>query len=150
MLVEAGARRAPQPGVEEVRPLAGTGEENIVDSLKISEEVIAAIAGLAAHQVEGIAGMSGTLVEDIGAIIGRKSFSKGVRVSRADGEVALDLYLNVKYGARIPEVAFKVQENVKKSVEGMTDLKVTEVNIHVQGVVFPGEEREASGDKGDG
>lgn len=130
--------------------MAGTGEENLVDSLKISEEVIAAIAGLAAHQVEGIAGMSGTLVEDIGAIIGRKSFSKGVRVSRADGEVALDLYLNVKYGARIPEVAFKVQENVKKSVEGMTDLKVTEVNIHVRGVVFPGEEKEASGDKGDG
>lgn len=129
--------------------MAGPGEENILDSLKISDEVIAAIAGLAAHQVEGIAGMSGTLVEDISAIIGRKSFSKGVRVSRSDGEVALDLYLNVKYGARIPEVAFKVQENVKKSVEGMTDLKVTEVNIHVQGVVFPGEEREASGGKGD-
>ena len=130
--------------------MASTGEESAADSLRISEEVIAGIAGLAAHQVEGIAGMSGTLVEDIGAIIGRKSFAKGVRVSRTDGEVSLDLYLNVKYGARIPEVAFKVQENVKKSVEGMTDLRVTEVNIHVQGVIFPGEEKAASGDEAGG
>lgn len=105
--------------------------------VKISDDVIAAIASVAASEVQGVAAMAGNLVGDIGgAILGRKSTTKGVRVASGDKDVILDLYLAVKYGARIPEVAYKVQENVKKSVEGMTDLKVSQVNIHVQGVTF--------------
>lgn len=105
--------------------------------VKISDEVIGAIASTAASQVQGVAGMSSSIVGDIGgAILGRKNPTKGVRVISNDSEVALDLYLSVRYGARIPEVAYKVQESVKKSVESMTDLKVTQVNIHVQGVTF--------------
>lgn len=104
--------------------------------VKISDDVIAAIASVAASQVEGVAAMSGNIVGDIGAILGRKNLARGVRVSASDKDVVLDLYLNVKYGARIPEVAYKVQESVKRSVEGMTDLRVSQVNIHVQGVSF--------------
>ncbi len=103
--------------------------------VRISDEVIAAIAGVAASQIEGVAAMSGNLMGNIGsAILGKKNAGKGVRVCSGDEEVSLDLYLNIKYGARIPEVAYKVQENVKKSIESMTDLKVTQINIHVQGV----------------
>jgi uncharacterized alkaline shock family protein YloU len=105
--------------------------------VKISDDVIGAIASTAACQVQGVAGMSSSIVGDLGgAILGRKNPTKGVRVISNGGEVALDLYLSVRYGARIPEVAYKVQETVKKSVESMTDLKVTQVNIHVQGVTF--------------
>ncbi|MEX0975140.1 MAG: Asp23/Gls24 family envelope stress response protein [Bacillota bacterium] len=105
--------------------------------VKISDDVIAAIASVAASQVQGVAAMAGNIVGDIGgAILGRKYTAKGVRVASADKDVTLDLYLAVKYGARIPELAFKVQESVKKSVEGMTDLKVSQVNIHIQGVTF--------------
>ncbi len=105
--------------------------------VKISDDVIGAIASAAACQVQGVAAMSKSIVGDLGgAILGRKNPTKGVRVVSSDSEVALDLYLSVRYGARIPEVAYKVQESVKKSVEGMTDLKVTQVNIHVQGVTF--------------
>lgn len=105
--------------------------------VRISDEVVAAIASVAASQVQGVAAMSGNLVGDIGNVImGKKSGGRGVRVSSAEKEVTLDLYLNVKYGARIPEVAYKVQENVKKSVEGMTDLKVLQVNIHIQGISY--------------
>jgi uncharacterized alkaline shock family protein YloU len=105
--------------------------------VKISDDVIAAIASVAASQVQGVAAMAGSIVGDIGgAILGRKNTAKGVRVSSRDRDVVLDLYLSVKYGARIPEVAYQVQENVKKSVEGMTDLKVSQVNIHIQGVTF--------------
>jgi uncharacterized alkaline shock family protein YloU len=109
------------------------GSENI--SIRISDEVIASIASVAAAQVEGVSAMSGNLVNDIGDVfLGKKSGGKGVRVSSGQDEVELDLYINVKYGARIPEVAYRVQENVKKSVEGMTDLKVSRVNIHIQGI----------------
>lgn len=105
--------------------------------VKISDDVIAAIASVAASQVQGVAAMAGNFASNIGgAILGRKNVAKGVRVASGDKEVVLDLYIAVKYGARIPEVAYKVQENVKKSVEGMTDLKVAQVNIHVQGVTF--------------
>ncbi|MGE5580390.1 MAG: Asp23/Gls24 family envelope stress response protein [Bacillota bacterium] len=105
--------------------------------VRISDEVIAAIASVAASQVQGVAAMAGNIVGDIGgAILGRKNAAKGVRVASADKDVTLDLYLSVKYGARIPEVAYKVQESVKRSVEGMTDLKVAQVNIHIQGVTF--------------
>lgn len=113
--------------------------ENQDSKVRISDEVIAAIASVAAAQVEGVAAMSGNIMGDIGsAILGKKSTGRGVKVSSGEKEVALDLYLNIKYGARIPEVAYKVQENVKKSVESMTELKVTQVNIHIQGVSHDG------------
>jgi len=109
--------------------------ENEGVSIRISDEVIASIASVAAAQVEGVSDMSGNLVNDIGDVfLGKKSGGKGVKVSSGQEEVELDLYINVKYGARIPEVAYKVQENVKKSVESMTDLRVSRVNIHIQGI----------------
>jgi len=55
-------------------------------------------------------------------------------------EAAVDLYIIVKYGIRIPEVALAAQENVKRAIETMTGLTVIEVNVHVQGVGFPEEE----------
>ncbi|WP_422443900.1 Asp23/Gls24 family envelope stress response protein [Thermoanaerobacterium sp. DL9XJH110] len=105
-------------------------------SIKISDEVVAVIAGLAAMEVEGVAGMSGGIVGGIAEILGRKNLSKGVKVEVGEKEAAVDLYIIVNYGVRIPEVAWNVQENVKKAIENMTGLSVVEVNIHVQGVNF--------------
>lgn len=111
--------------------------KNKGSKVRISDEVIAAIAGVAASKVDGVAAMSGNIMGDIGsAILGKKSTGKGVRVSSGEKEVSLDLYLNIRYGARIPEVAYKVQESVKKSIESMTELRVAYVNIHVQGVSY--------------
>lgn len=109
--------------------------------VRISDEVIASIASVAASQVPGVAAMSGTIVGDISAMLSRRNVPRGVKVSSAEGEVVLDIYLSVKYGVRIPEVAYKVQENVKKSVEAMTDLKVMQVNIHIQGVTFQDQQK---------
>ncbi len=108
--------------------------------LKISEDVVGVIAGIAANEVEGVAGMSGGLVGDIGEILGKKSLSKGVKVDIEDGEAAIDLYLIIEFGMKIPNVAQKVQESCKQAVETMTGLVVTSVNVHVQGVTMPGEE----------
>jgi uncharacterized alkaline shock family protein YloU len=105
-------------------------------SIKIADDVVGVIAGLAATEVEGVAGMSGGIVGGIAEILGRKNLSKGVKVEVGEKEAAVDLYMIVNYGVRIPEVAWNVQENVKKAIENMTGLSVVEVNIHIQGVSF--------------
>jgi len=113
-------------------------------SVRISEDVVAVIAGMSCSEVEGVAGMSGGLVGDISEILGKKSLSKGVKVEVGEKETAIDLFLVVHYGAKIPEVAQKVEENVKTAVEIMTGLKVVQVNVHVHGVAFhPGVQDEA-------
>ena len=105
-------------------------------SIKIADELVGVIAGLAATEVEGVAGMSGGVAGGIAELLGRKNLSKGVKVVVGDKETVVDLYLIVNYGVRIPEVAWNVQENVKKAIENMTGLAVVEVNIHVQGIDF--------------
>lgn len=114
-------------------------ENTIVDdygSVKISEEVVAIIAGIAATDIPGVAGMSGGIAGGIAEILGRKNLSKGVKVEVGEKEAAIDLYIIVEFGARIPEVAWDIQDKVKNAVQSMTGLNVVEVNIHVQGVNF--------------
>jgi len=102
--------------------------------VKISDDVVATIAGLAATEIEGVAGMSGGFTGGIADMLGRKNLSKGVKVQVGDKDASIDLYIIVKYGAKIPDVAWKIQESVKDAIINMTGLKVVEVNIHVQGV----------------
>jgi uncharacterized alkaline shock family protein YloU len=117
-------------------PADAIAESIEVGSVRISEDVVAVIAGIAATEVEGVAGMSGGFVGDISEMFGKKSLSKGVKVEVGEREAALDLFIVLEYGVRIPDIAQKVQENVKQAVEIMTSLKVVEVNVHVQGVTF--------------
>ena len=118
-------------------------KENGLGTIRVADEVVSIIAGLATTEVEGIAGMSGGIAGGIAEILGRKNFSKGVKVEVGEKEAAVDLYIIVKYGIRIPEVALAAQENVKRAIETMTGLSVIEVNVHVQGVGFPEEEPKA-------
>lgn len=111
-------------------------------TIKIADEVVAIIAGLAATEVLGVAGMSGGLAGGIAEMLGRKNLTKGVKVEVGEKQTAVDLFLIVEYGTKIPEVAWHVQENVKKAIENMTGLDVVEVNIHIQGVKIAGEEKE--------
>ena len=109
----------------------------IATNLNISEDVIGIIAGLAAKEVEGIAGMSVGFVDGINQMLGsNKKYAKGVKVSLDDKKVTIDLFVSVKYGIRIPDVAWAAQNAVKKSVENMTGLEVSKVNINVQGIIF--------------
>ncbi|MBI6873042.1 MULTISPECIES: Asp23/Gls24 family envelope stress response protein [Clostridium] len=118
-------------------------EENIKNEIdmgivKISDEVVGVIAGLATTEVKGIVGMSASLVGGITQILtGKKNLSKGVKVTVGENSAAIDLYVVVEYGIRIPDVALEVQENVRKAVESMTGLDVSAVNVHVQNVMIP-------------
>lgn len=109
-------------------------ETNEFGVIKITDEVIAIIAGIAATEVPGVYGMSGGLAGGIAEALGRKNLSKGVKINAGDTEVIIDIYIIVEFGFRIPDVAWSIQEKVKKVVEEMTGLHVVEVNIHIQGV----------------
>jgi len=118
-----------------------TGEDKSkYGTVKISNEVVAIIAGLAATEVEGVTSMSGGLTGDITEMFGMKNLSKGVKVEVGEKEAAIDLFIIVDYGSKISEVATNVQKNVKDKVETMTGLNVVEVNVNVQGVNIPKEE----------
>ena len=116
-------------------------KKGALGAVRIADEVVSIITGLAATEVKGIEGMSGGIAGGIAEILGKKNFAKGVKVEVGETEAAVDLYIIVKYGVRIPEVALAVQENVKQAIETMTGLSVVEVNIHVQGVGVPRKSR---------
>jgi uncharacterized alkaline shock family protein YloU len=107
---------------------------NDIGTIKITDEVVAIIAGIAAMEVPGVTSMSGGIAGGIAEALGRKNLSKGVKVEVGEKEAAIDLFIIVEYGYRIPEVAWTIQERVKNAVEDMTGLNVVEVNIHIQGV----------------
>ncbi|HOJ76501.1 MAG TPA: Asp23/Gls24 family envelope stress response protein [Bacillota bacterium] len=109
-------------------------------SIRIANEVVSIIAGLAATEVKGVAGMSGGVVDGITELLKKKNFTKGVKVEVGEKQAAIDLYVVIEYGYRIPDTAYLIQENVKKAVESMTGLEVIEVNVNIQGVEFKSDE----------
>ena len=108
--------------------------------VKIADEVVAMIAGLAAMEVEGVASMAGNATRELISKLGMKSLSKGVKVDVLEGVVTVSLSLNLKYGYSINEITTKVQEKVKAAIENMTGLEVADVNIRVAGVEVPEED----------
>lgn len=114
-------------------------------SIRISDEVVKIIAGLAATEVPGVSGMSGGLAGGIAEKLGRKNLSKGIKAEVGEKEAVIDIYVIVDYGAHIQEVASQIQTSVKNAVEGMTGLNVTDVNVNIQGVSFGPESKEEDG-----
>ena len=120
---------------EEIIEVTGGEVEADNNGIKIANEVIAVIAGKAVSEVAGVASMQGGFAGGITEVLsGKKNLAKGIKVESDGNEAQIDVNIVVEYGSRIPDVAFEIQNRVKKAVESMTGLKVTEVNIHVQGV----------------
>ena len=111
-----------------------------IGEVKIADEVVAIIAGLAAMEVEGVASMAGNATRELISKLGMKSLSKGVKVDVLDGIVTVSLTLNLLYGYGVKDLSVKVQEKVKSSIENMTGLEVADVNIRVAGVKVPEED----------
>lgn len=119
-----------------------TNEHKKGDSIRIADEVVAIIAGLAATEISGVAAMSGGLVGGIAERLGRKNLSKGVKVEVGEHEAAVELSIIAEYGVRIQDTALKIQENVRKAIESMTGLDVIAVKVNVQGVGFAQEDKD--------
>ena len=110
------------------------GETN---TIKISDDVVAVIAGKAVADAPGVFAMAGGFAGGISEVLsGKKNLSKGIKVDVGEKETKIDVNIIVDYGVRIPDIAFDIQNRVKSAVEGMTGLKVTAVNVHVQGCLL--------------
>lgn len=105
------------------------------NEIKIADDVVAVIAGVAVSEVSGVAEMAGGFAGGITEVLsGKKNLAKGIKVEVGEKDTKIDVNIIVEYGVRIPDVAFEIQNRVKKAVETMTGLNVVEVNVHVQGV----------------
>ena len=107
-------------------------DDGVAGNVRISDEVITIIAGLAATEVTGVASMAGNITNELVAKLGKKNLSKGVKIEMSDNSLSVDL--GIEYGYSIPEVSRAVQERVKNAIETMTGLNVSEVNIRVADV----------------
>jgi len=112
--------------------------------IRISDDVVATIAGLAAMETPGIAGMSGGMSEGLAKLLTGKNVQKGVTVEVGQVEAAIDLRVIVQFGVKVHEVCRELQQNVREALENMTGLTVVEVNVKVEGVSFAEEEVEES------
>lgn len=113
------------------------------NEIKIADDVVAVIAGVAVSEVPGVAEMAGGFAGGITEVLsGKKNLAKGIKVEVGEKDTKVDVNIIVEYGVRIPDVAFEIQNRVKKAVETMTGLNVVEVNVHVQGVNTDSKEEE--------
>lgn len=116
--------------MDEEKDLEEVSVENVDgEGIRIANDVIAAIANKAASEVPGVFSMFGGISDVFG-----KKMSKGIKVDAGEKSTKIDVNIIVEYGIRIPDIAFEIQNRVKKAVESMTGLNVEEVNVHVQGV----------------
>lgn len=116
-------------------------EERELGEVKIAADVVAAIAALAATEVDGIHSMAGNITNELIGKLGMKNLSKGVKILMEDGIVRVQMMAVVNYGYSIPDVSKQVQERVSQQIENMTGLTVSEVNVRIAGVNLENERR---------
>ena len=109
---------------------------NGTGSLKISEDVLATIAGIAAKEITGVTGLVTSPNQGFKMLFSKKSNSRGIILEYIDGEAVLNLFINIKYGVKISDVAEAVQLSVKNAIQNMTGICVSRVNVHVAGLVL--------------
>ena len=108
--------------------------ESQIGEVKIADDVVATIAGLATTEVVGVASMQGNLTNEIVGKLGLKNLSKGVKIELMRGKVHAELSVIMRYGYSIPKTCNAIQDRVKTAIENMTGLDVESVNIRIVGV----------------
>ena len=105
-----------------------------IGEVKIADEVVTVIAGLAATEVDGVASMGGNITNELMSRVGMKKLTKGVKVEVVDGVVSVDIAIVIEYGHNIPQTSRNVQNKVKAAIENMTGLEVADINIRIASV----------------
>ena len=109
-------------------------KEDQMGVIRVADDVVSIIAGLAATEVEVVASMAGNITKEIVAKTGIKNLATGIRVEVLDGIVTVDVNLNIRYGYAIPEVSGNVQDRVRTAIETMTGLEVGTINVRIASV----------------
>ncbi len=110
-------------------------DEKEKDNLTYKKNVVMSIVSLAAQEINGVASISRSSVSLIKSALS-KNISRGIVINFDENTVHIDVYINVKFGYAVKDVAFRVQENIKSSVESMTEYKVGKINVHIVSVNF--------------
>jgi Uncharacterized protein conserved in bacteria len=105
-------------------------------SLKISEDVLAAIAGNATKEIKGVAGLSLRPAQDGFKIFHKKNTGKAIRLEIKDGDAIIDIFVSLYSGIGIPDTSEQIQARVKETVQNMTGITVSKVNVHISGLIF--------------
>ena len=121
-------------------------ETKEVSNIKISDEVIETIASVAVSNVDGVCSTGFGFVDGIARRLSKKPSTSGIKANMGEGTTNVDVNIVVKYGARIPEVAWNVQDAVKKEIELMTGLAVEKVNVRVVGIEIPEDKKDEDTD----
>ncbi|WP_106497182.1 Asp23/Gls24 family envelope stress response protein [Lentibacillus sp. Marseille-P4043] len=116
------------------QPLLDVSDDASLGTVEIAPEVIEVITGIAASEVEGISSMRGNFATGVVERFGKKSHSKGVKVELTDTGILIDLYVVLNFGVSIPEIAQKLQTNIRQTLKNMTALEIAEINVHVVGI----------------
>ena len=114
--------------------------EDDLGMVKVDDEVVAIIAGLATTEVEGVSSMAGNITNELVSKLGMKNLSKGIKVHVEEGAVDVDVAINIAYGYAIPDISARVQDRVKNALENMTGLEVTAINVRIASVDMAAEE----------
>ncbi len=147
----AGPGAASEPAEASSKAMSRQGNEpqsSELGSTTIAVAVVTKIASIAAREVRGVHDLGGGTARTIGGVtrsvgLGLDERMQGVGVEVGEREAAVDLTVVVEYGESIPQIAKTLRENITRRIEGMTGLKVTEVNIAVNDLYFPGDETAA-------
>lgn len=102
--------------------------------IRIHKNVVASIATLAACEIEGVKRVGGDLKSNLLQLIGQKALSAIKVEFDKNEEVKLEIPIVIKYGYNIPEIANRVQENIRQAMEKMTNLVIKDINVAVQAV----------------
>lgn len=122
------------------QPLLNVSDDTSLGKVEIAPEVIEVIAGIAATEVEGLFTMRGSFATGVVERFGKKSHSKGVKVELTETGILIDLYVVLNFGVSIPQVAVKLQTNIRQTLKSMTALEIDEINIHVVGIQMDGKD----------
>ncbi len=120
---------------DETNLILNQKQTNEGGEIVIAPEVIEVVIGIAASKVAGVYGMRGNLASNVTELLGRAAHGKGVYLKIEEDELKVDVYCYLNYGVVVPKVALDMQEKVKQQVLYMTDIELTEVNVHIVGVV---------------
>lgn len=121
--------------------------EMINGMIKISDEVVETIASVAISEISGVSSTGSGFVDGIAKRLTKKPVTSGIKANIGEETVSVDINIVVKYGVRIPEVAWEVQDAVKREIELMTGLTVDKVNVRVVGIDIPMDDEQADEDK---
>lgn len=126
--------------MSEQQPLLDVSDDTSLGTVEIAPEVIEIITGIAASEIDGLSSMRGNFASGVVERLGKKSHSKGVKVELTESGILVDLYVVLNFGVSIPEVAQKLQTNIRQTIKNMTALEIDEINVHVVGVQMEGKE----------